>query len=168
MSNVESKIISREISPILWKAGETLCTAESCTSGQISAAITSVPGSSTYFKGGIICYTNEIKTKLLGVSQELLDEKGSVSEEVVKAMLQGALKQMETTYAVAITGYAGPGGGPEAPVGTIWIAVGDLNEMVVEKLEGDEGRDMNLAKATLVALQMLLDLLKKRHPAEEE
>lgn len=105
MSNVESKIISREISPILWKAGETLCTAESCTSGQISAAITSVPGSSTYFKGGIICYTNEIKTKLLGVSQELLDEKGPVSEEVVKAMLQGALKQMETTYAVAITGY---------------------------------------------------------------
>lgn len=168
MSNVESKIISREISPILWKAGETLCTAESCTSGQISAAITSVPGSSTYFKGGIICYTNEIKTKLLGVSQELLDEKGPVSEEVVKAMLQGALKQMETTYAVAITGYAGPGGGPEALVGTIWIAVGDLNEMVVEKLEGDEGRDMNLAKATLVALQMLLDLLKKRHPAEEE
>lgn len=168
MSNVESKIISREISPILWKAGETLCTAESCTSGQISAAITSVPGSSTYFKGGIICYTNEIKTKLLGVSQELLDEKGPVNEEVVKAMLQGALKQMETTYAVAITGYAGPGGGPEAPVGTIWIAVGDLNEMVVEKLEGDEGRDMNLAKATLVALQMLLDLLKKRHPAEEE
>lgn len=168
MSNVESKIISREISPILWKAGETLCTAESCTSGQISAAITSVPGSSTYFKGGIICYTNEIKTKLLGVSQELLDEKGPVSEEVVKAMLQGALKQMETTYAVAITGYAGPGGGPEVPVGTIWIAVGDLNEMVVEKLEGDEGRDMNLAKATLVALQMLLDLLKKRHPAEEE
>lgn len=168
MSNVESKIISREISPILWKAGETLCTAESCTSGQISAAITSVPGSSTYFKGGIICYTNEIKAKLLGVSQELLDEKGPVSEEVVKAMLQGALKQMETTYAVAITGYAGPGGGPEAPVGTIWIAVGDLNEMVVEKLEGDEGRDMNLAKATLVALQMLLDLLKKRHPAEEE
>lgn len=152
----------------MWKAGETLCTAESCTSGQISAAITSVPGSSTYFKGGIICYTNEIKTKLLGVSQELLDEKGPVSEEVVKAMLQGALKQMETTYAVAITGYAGPGGGPEAPVGTIWIAVGDLNEMVVEKLEGDEGRDMNLAKATLVALQMLLDLLKKRHPAEEE
>lgn len=168
MSNVESKIISREISPILWKAGETLCTAESCTSGQISAAITSVPGSSTYFKGGIICYTNEIKTKLLDVPQELLDEKGPVSEEVVKAMLQGVLKQMETTYAIAITGYAGPGGGPEAPVGTIWIAVGDLNEMAVEKLEGDEGRDMNLAKATLVALQMLLDLLKKRHPAEEE
>lgn len=168
MSNVESKIISREISPILWKAGETLCTAESCTSGQISTAITTVPGSSTYFKGGVICYTNEVKTKLLEVPQELLDEKGPVSEEVVRAMLQGALKLMETTYAVAITGYAGPGGGSEAPVGTIWIAVGDSDETIVEKLEGDEGRDMNLAKATLVALQMLLDLLKKRHPAEEE
>lgn len=168
MSNVESKIISREISPILWKAGETLCTAESCTSGQISAAITTVPGSSTYFKGGVICYTNEIKTKLLEVPQEMLDEKGPVSEEVVRAMLQGALKLMETTYAVAITGYAGPGGGSEAPVGTIWIAVGDSDEVIVEKLEGDEGRDMNLAKATLVALQMLLDLLKKRHPVEEE
>lgn len=95
MMNVESKIISREISPLLWKAGETVCTAESCTSGQISAAITSVPGSSTYFKGGIVCYTNEIKTRFLGVSQELLEEKGAVSEEVVRAMFEGALKAME-------------------------------------------------------------------------
>ena len=161
MMNVESKIISREISPLLWRAGETVCTAESCTSGQISAAITSVPGSSTYFKGGIVCYTNEIKTRFLGVPEDLLAEKGPVSEEVVRAMFDGALKSMETTY-------AGPGGGSEAPVGTIWIAVGDKDEVVVEKLEGDDGRDMNLAKATLVALQLLLDLLKKRHPAEEE
>ncbi len=169
MMNVEAKIISREISPLLWKAGETVCTAESCTSGQISAAITSVPGSSTYFKGGIVCYTNEVKTRFLGVAPELLEEKGAVSEDVVRAMLDGALKAMDTTYAVAITGYAGPGGGDEAPVGTIWIAVGDnKGETVEEKLEGDEGRDMNLAKATLVALQMLLDLLKKHHPAEEE
>ena len=175
MMNVESKIISREISPLLWKAGETVCTAESCTSGQISAAITSVgggggggPGRGGGFKGGIVCYTNEIKTRFLGVSQELLEEKGAVSEEVVRAMFEGALKAMETTYAIAITGYAGPGGGEEAPVGTIWIAVGDKNEVTVEKLEGDDGRDMNLAKATLVALQLLLDLLKKRHPQEEE
>lgn len=166
--NVESKIISREICPLLWRAGETVCTAESCTSGQIAAAITSTPGSSTYFRGGIISYTNEMKSKFLGVSPELLEEKGAVSEEVVRAMHEGALKSMETTYAIAVTGYAGPGGGEEAPVGTIWIAVGDKDEVVVEKLEGDEGRDMNLAKATLVALQLFLDILKKRHPAEEE
>lgn len=166
--NVEAKIISREISPLLWKAGETLSTAESCTSGQISTAITSIPGSSTYFKGGIICYTNEIKTRLLGVPTEILEEKGPVSEEVARAMFQGTLKTMQTTYAIAITGYAGPGGGNEAPVGTIWIAVGDKNEVQVEKIEGDDGRDINLAKATLLALQMLLDLLKKRHPTEEE
>ena len=90
-----------------------------------------------------------------------------MSEEVVRAMFDGALKSMETTYAIAITGYAGPGGGSEAPVGTIWIAVGDKDEVTVEKMEGDDGRDMNLAKATLVALQLLLDLLKKRHPVEE-
>lgn len=166
--NVESKIISREICPLLWKAGETVCTAESCTSGQIAAAITSTPGSSTYFRGGIISYTNEMKSKFLGVSPGLIEEKGAVSEEVVRAMHEGALKSMDTTYAIAVTGYAGPGAGEEAPVGTIWIAVGDKDEITVEKLEGDEGRDVNLAKATLVALQLLLDILKKRHPAEEE
>ena len=145
--NVESKIISREISPLLWRAGETVCTAESCTSGQISAAITSVPGSSTYFKGGIVCYTNEIKTRVLGVPEDLLAEKGPVSEEVVRAMFDGALKSMETTYAIAITGYAGPGGGSEAPVGTIWIAVAYKNEISFFKQEGDEGRTENVRKA---------------------
>lgn len=166
--NVESKIISREICPLLWKAGETVCTAESCTSGQIAAAITSTPGSSTYFRGGIISYTDIMKTRFLGVSAELIGEKGAVSEEVVRAMHSGALEAMETTYAIAVTGYAGPGGGDEAPVGTIWIAVGDKNEVTVEKLEGDEGRDVNLAKATLVALQLLLDILKRRHQEDEE
>ena len=95
-------------------------------------------------------------------------KKGAVSEEVVRAMFEGALEAMETTYAIAITGYAGPGGGEEAPVGTIWIAVGDKNEVTVEKLEGDDGRDMNLAKATLVAPSTSARLAEKRHPQEEE
>ncbi len=166
--SVETKIISREISVILWKAAETLSTAESCTAGQISAAITAVPGSSTYFKGGVVCYTNEVKTKVLGVPADLLSQKGPVSEEVACEMVKGALKELDTTYALAVTGYAGPGGGEEAPVGTIWIAVGNREEIVTKKLEGDEGRDVNLQRAALVALQMLLDLLKKHHPAEEE
>lgn len=166
--NVESKIISREISPILWKAAETVATAESCTAGQVSAAITSVPGSSTYFKGGVVCYTNEMKTKFLGVSEALLQEKGAVSEEVAIEMVKGTLEAVESTYAVAVTGFAGPGGGDEAPVGTIWIAVGDRDEIITKKLEGDEGRDVNLTRATAIALLTLLDLLKKRHPVEEE
>lgn len=166
--SVETKIISREISIILWKAGETLSTAESCTAGQISAAITAVPGSSTYFKGGVVCYMNEVKTKLLGVSAELLEEKGAVTEEVAREMVKGAITAMGTTYALAVTGYAGPGGGPEAPVGTIWIAVGNLEEVETRKLDCDDGRDINLQRATLTALQMLHELLKKHHPAEEE
>ena len=166
--NVESKILSREISPILWKAGATVSTAESCTAGQISAALTCVPGSSAYFQGGVVCYSNDVKVKVLGVPQDMIDDFGAVSEPVVRAMLEGALKAFETTYAVAVTGFAGPGAGPEAPVGTIWIAVGSEKEVNVIKLEGDDGRDVNLARATHVALQMLLDLLKKDFPAEAE
>ena len=166
--NIESKILSREISPILWRAGVTLSTAESCTAGHVSAAITSVPGSSTYFKGGVVCYTNEVKMRMLGVPQDLLETHGAVSEEVVRAMHQGALEAFDTDYAIAITGYAGPGSGNEAPVGTIWIAVGKRDDVTVLKLEGDEGRNVNVAKATHVALQMLLDQLKKDYPSEEE
>ncbi len=166
--SVETKIISREISLILWKAEQTLSTAESCTAGQISAAITSVPGSSTYFKGGVVSYTNEVKTSLLGVPAELLEEKGAVSEEVAREMAQGAMRELHTDYALAVTGYAGPGGGDEAPVGTIWIAVGNADELITRKLEGDDGRDVNLQRATFTALQMLLNLLKKHYPAEEE
>lgn len=166
--SVETKTISREISVLLWNAGASLATAESCTAGQIATAITSVPGSSTYFKGGVVCYTNEVKTKLLDVPAELLEEKGAVSEEVVREMVTGTLRKMASTYAVAVTGYAGPGNGPEAPVGTIWVAVGDAKEIVTQKLDGDEGRDRNLAQAVYVALQMLLDFLRKRYPSDNE
>ncbi len=166
--SVETKIMSREISLILWKAEATLSTAESCTAGQISASITSIPGSSTYFKGGIVCYTNEVKTAFLGVPSELLEEKGAVSEEVVVEMLKGALRELHSDYAIAVTGFAGPGGGEEAPVGTIWIAVGNADEVVTRKLEGDDGRDRNLQRATFTALQLLLELLKKHYPIVDE
>lgn len=166
--NVESKILSREISPILWKAGATVSTAESCTAGQISAALTSVPGSSAYFQGGIVCYADDVKVNLLGVPRDMIHDFGAVSEPVVRAMVEGALKVFDTTYAVAVTGFAGPGAGPEAPVGTIWIAVGSQKDVNVVCLEGDDGRDMNLTRATHVALQMLLDMLKKDFPVDSE
>ena len=154
MMDVESKVISREINQLLWKAEKTLSTAESCTGGRVAEAIITVPGSSVYFKGGIISYTNEIKEKLLGVSHELLEEKTAVCEEVAKAMVQGAIKAMDTTYAIAVSGIAGPGGGsPEIPVGTIWIACGSADNIITAKLTEDEGRDQNQSRATQKALQ---------------
>ena len=166
--NIQSKVISREISEYLWRAEKTLSTAESCTSGLVAAAITAVPGASNYFRGGVVVYCDELKTQLLGVPAELLQEKGAVSEEVARAMVEGALERLQTDYGIAVTGYAGPGGGPEAAVGTIYVAVGSAEEVVVRELTGDDGREENVARATLTALKMLLEQLEKDFPAPAE
>ncbi len=166
--NIQAKVISREISEYMWRAGKTLSTAESCTAGLVAASITSMPGASNYFRGGVVAYVDELKTQLLDVPAELLAEKGAVSEEVAKAMVKGALERLQTDYAVAVTGYAGPGGGPEASVGTIYVAVGTYEEVLVRELSGDDGRDENVARATLTALKMLLEKLEKDFPTPEE
>lgn len=166
--NIHIKVISREISEYLWRAGETLSTAESCTAGAVSSAIAALPGASTYFRGGVVTYTNELKTLLLGVPETMLQEKGAVSEDVARAMVEGATERLGTTYAVAVTGYAGPGGGDEAPVGTIFVAVGRKGDINIRRLEGDDGREENVARATLTTLQMLLERLKKDFPTTEE
>ncbi len=157
----EGKIISREISELLWESEKTVATAESGTGGRIAESIIAVPGASKYFKGGIICYVNEVKENLLDVSHELLEEKTAVCEEVAIAMVKGACKALNTDYAVAATGIAGPGGGSkEIPVGTIWLACGTVENVVTCKLEEDHGRDVNLAMAANKAMQMLCDFLK--------
>ena len=158
----EAKIISREISELLWEKEKTVATAESCTGGRIAEAIISVPGASKYFKGGIISYVNEIKESLLGVSHELLEEKTAVCEEVACEMVKGACKTLNTDYAIAATGVAGPGGGSkEIPVGTIWLACGTADNIVTYKVEEDHGRDINLAIATTKAIQMFCEFLKQ-------
>ena len=166
--NVQNKVISREISEYLWRAGKTVSTAESCSAGLVSSSIASLPGASTYFRGGVVVYTNELKTQLLGVSEELLAEHGAVSEECARAMVEGAIEQLHTDYAVAVTGYAGPGGGPEAKVGTIFVAAGKKGMVEVRMLSGDDGREKNVARACLVALQILLETLKNDFPLTEE
>lgn len=88
----EDKILSREISQLIWEKGSTMGTAESCTGGRIAESIIAMPGASNYFKGGIISYTNEIKESLLGISTELLEEKTAVCEEVAIKMVKGAIK----------------------------------------------------------------------------
>ena len=158
----ENKVLSSEIQRIMYEAGLTLSTAESCTGGHIAESIIAVPGSSEYFKGGIISYTNEIKERLLGVDPQLIAEKTAVCEEVAIAMVRGANKAMHTDYAIAATGIAGPGGGTkEIPVGTIWLACGSSDEIETFKIEEDEGRDKNLANATSKALHLFLDFLNK-------
>lgn len=139
--SVEGKFLSKEINDLFWREGLTLVTAESCTAGSVAAAITAVAGSSQFFKGGIIAYSNEIKESLLGVNHETLETHGAVSEETVIEMVKGAMKSMNSDCAVATSGIAGPTGGtPDKPVGTIWIAAGCKDKVITLKLEGDEGR----------------------------
>ena len=165
----ESKIISREISQMLWEMEKTVGTAESCTGGRIAEAIISVPGASKYFKGGIISYVDEIKISLLGVDTTVLEEKSAVCEEVANQMVVGACKALNTDYAIAATGYAGPGGGSkDIPVGTIWLACGTMERQVSIMVQEDHGRDINLAIATNKAMQMFLDFLKSEAESTKE
>lgn len=160
----ESKILSREIGDVLYASGLTVSTAESCTGGRIGEGIIAIPGASNYYKGGVISYTNEIKETILGVSHETLEEQTAVCEDVAKQMVLGAIKAMNTDFAIAATGIAGPGGGsPKAPVGTIWLACGSKEDIVTAQLTEDFGRDINLAIATNKALRMFLEYLKDRH-----
>ena len=175
----ESKVISREVSEILWETEKTVGTAESCTGGRIAEAIIAVPGASKYFKGGIISYVNEIKENLLGVDPQvleektavceevaiaILEEKTAVCEEVAIAMVKGACKTLNTDYAISATGFAGPSGGTkDIPVGTIWLACGSPERVVTLKVQEDHGRDINLAIATNVAMELFLNFLKEEN-----
>ena len=155
------KFVGKEISLQMWKLGKTLPTAESCSAGRIASALTVSAGSSHYFKGGLVCYADEIKVKYLGVSEDLLKEKTAVCEEVARQMVIGANKMFGTDYSIAITGYAGPGGGTdENPVGTVWIALGSNDNIVTRKVFHDMGRDENTTLAAEEAMAMLRDFLK--------
>lgn len=163
---LENKVLSREISSLLYEKGITVGTAESCTGGRIAEAIIATPGASNYFKGSIVSYVNEIKQRLLGVDAQVLEEKTAVCEEVAQQMVIGACRTLNVDYAISVTGIAGPGGGTrEIPVGTIYIACGTPDEIITLKLEEDNGRDQNLVKATNKALQLFLEFLKSHLPA---
>lgn len=153
--------LEQEIGELLKAKKLSLSTAESCTGGGIAALITSVPGSSDYFNGGIVAYSNEVKMSLLHVSAETLERHGAVSRETVTEMAKGAMKTLKTDCAVATSGIAGPGGGtPGKPVGTVWIAAAYKDEIVTMKQEGDDGRAGNVQKAIRNALLLLCERLK--------
>ena len=134
----------------------TVSTAESCTGGKIASLITSVPGSSGWFRGSVVAYDNCIKTGVLGVSNETLKLYGAVSAETAGEMARGVRRLMGTDYAVAVTGIAGPSGGTAGkPVGTVWIAVDSERGLVTEKQIFGDNRLINISRSSYGALNLL-------------
>lgn len=156
----EEASVESDVAKILSECGETLSVAESCTGGAIAARFTAMAGASTYFKGGAIAYSNDIKMKVLGVSEESLERYGAVSEEVVKEMAEGIRQLTGSTYSIATSGIAGPDGGSEdKPVGTIWMAVATPNSTYATKKIFTKLREQNIEYSTVRAISILRDLL---------
>lgn len=141
----------------------TLATAESCTGGALAESLTRVPGASTVFLGGLVAYSNQMKTELLHVPETLIETYGAVSQETARAMWEGALSLIPADYAVVTTGIAGPGGGSQdKPVGTVWIAVGKRGEEPeIWNLKAKGSRTDIIEASKDAALQRLIELVKK-------
>ncbi|MFT4646380.1 MAG: nicotinamide-nucleotide amidase [Planctomycetota bacterium] len=156
----EEDDLAKVIGEKLLQAGKTLATAESCTGGKVSHKITSNAGSSAYFKGSVVSYSNEVKIKTLGVKSETLETFGAVSEQTVVEMAQGAIKALNTDYSVAISGIAGPTGGTlDKPVGTVWIAVASKAEWQTKKFHFWPFRKENIELSSIAALNMLKNFI---------
>lgn len=144
------------IGKILKTKGKTMGTAESCTGGHIASLITSIAGSSAYYKGSIVSYANEVKENILGVNHETLINTGAVSKETVTEMVKGAIEKLNVDYALATSGIMGPdGGSEEKPVGTVWIAVGNKEKTETFRLNLRFDRQRNIAMTATNALNFL-------------
>jgi nicotinamide-nucleotide amidase len=144
------------VGKILLQKNKTLCTAESCTGGYIAQMITSVPGASAYYDGSFVTYSYKAKEDLLNVNKNTIVEKGAVSEEVVREMANGALKNIQSDYVIAVSGIMGPGGGtPDKPVGTVWVAIGKKGRLITQKFSFGFDRERNVISTAINALNML-------------
>jgi len=153
----EGELTLQEVIGQLLKVNKaTLSTAESCTGGTIAHLITQVSGSSAYFKGSIVAYSNSVKEEILGVSPELIKINGAVSKPVVEAMAKAVKEKLKTDYAIAISGIAGPdGGSPEKPVGTVWVAIISNKSLFSKELTFTNDRTRNIIRSSATALNML-------------
>ena len=142
----------------LMRQGKTLAVAESCTGGYIAHLITSISGSSAYFKGGVVAYSNEIKQRILQVQATTLESQGAVSRQTVEEMASNLLNLFDADYAVAVSGIAGPGGGSvEKPVGTVWIAIASGEKRIVSTCFSFGGdRNLIIQQTAAAAFGMLL------------
>ncbi len=144
------------IGRILKEKNKTMATAESCTGGYIAHLITTVPGSSKYYKGTVVSYANEVKENMLGVKHETLISAGAVSEDTVLQMVKGVIGKLDVDYAVATSGIMGPdGGSEEKPVGTVWIAVGNKQRSEAKQFSFRFERERNIEQTAIAALDML-------------
>lgn len=160
MINDKDETMQELISRILISKKKTVSTAESCTGGFIAHLLSSVPGSSAYYNGSVVSYSNPAKEEVLAVPKKTVEENGAVSEPVVKAMVLGVLNVMHTDYAVSVSGIMGPGGGtPEKPVGTVWVAVGNKEKTVTKKFHFRFDRKINVEVTALNALNMLREFI---------
>jgi nicotinamide-nucleotide amidase len=157
---------ARQLGQLLLQLQRRLITAESCTGGGIGAVLTEIPGSSAWFEGGIISYSNALKTGLLGVSPAVLDHHGAVSAEVVAAMTRGALACSTADMAVAVSGVAGPGGGSaDKPVGTVWIGWQHRGQPAITRRYQFDGDRQAVRQATIQAAIAGLILQLSSQPA---
>jgi len=148
--------LSKVVGDILTGKNATIGTVESCTAGTLSSMLVSVPGSSGYFQGSIVSYSNELKNQFVGVSQESLDNYGAVSEQVVREMAERGRERLGVDYCLSTSGIAGPGGGSEAkPVGTVWIGVASPERTIAKKFLFGDHRERNIRMTVLTALNLL-------------
>jgi nicotinamide-nucleotide amidase len=161
--------LSREVGQRLLEARRRLVTAESCTGGWIAKLCTDIAGSSDWFDCGFVCYSNEAKTRDLDVPQKLIEIEGAVSDEVVRAMAEGALERTGANVAIAVSGIAGPGGAvPGKPVGTVWFALAhrriDRLETQGHLIQFDGDRDAVRRQAVEYAFNLLRALPPAMEP----
>jgi len=156
--------LEERVGELLRTRGLTLAVAESCTGGLLSHLITNVPGSSAYFLGGVVAYSNAAKERLLGVRRETLEEEGAVSAAAAKEMARGARALFGTDLALATTGIAGPGGGTaDKPVGLVYIALAAQDRELCERCIWRSGRMENKLRSAERALEMLKEYLEGRN-----
>jgi nicotinamide-nucleotide amidase len=156
-------VLEKVLGSILIENNSTVACAESCTGGYLSHKITSISGSSTYFKGSVIAYSNAIKEKELNVSSQTLKEFGAVSQQTAEQMAMGVLKKYDTDFAISTTGIAGPNAdGTDKPVGLVWIAVASKQKVFSKQFQFGDNRERNIQRATIAALAMLRKFILKQ------
>lgn len=156
----EEDALEKHFGELLRRKGTSVATAESCTGGYIAHLITAVPGSSQYFKGSVVAYSNEVKINVLGVKEEDILKGGAVSETVVLQMAEGIRRLTGADYAVSTSGIAGPDGGTaDKPVGTVWIGVATPEKSFAREFHFSFTRERNIAKAATQALEMIMEAI---------